>query len=297
MTYPGGKNGAGVYQAIINRMPPHRVYIEPFLGGGAIMRLKRPAAVNIGLDLDADVIRRFRRWRPIPADSAMLAIGGTGQTGEGGQPRQKRRADPTAGSDDAAGRIAGSGDGRRRVDPNPPEKARSSPRARKRDASSYRFEIADAMAFLRDYPYVGDELVYCDPPYMHETRGRRNLYRFEMEDAQHEDLLALLKGLPCRVMLSGYWTRLYARVLKRWDSFTFSAVNRAGQRTTEWVWSNFAEPVALHDYRYLGANFRERERIKRKKARWVNRLVKMPTLERKALLSAIDEAWHEKRAG
>jgi hypothetical protein len=43
MVYAGGKNGAGVYQTIINLMPPHDVYIEPFLGGGAIMRQKRPA--------------------------------------------------------------------------------------------------------------------------------------------------------------------------------------------------------------------------------------------------------------
>ena len=42
MGYPGGKAGAGVYQTIINLMPPHDVYIEPFLGGGAVMRLKRP---------------------------------------------------------------------------------------------------------------------------------------------------------------------------------------------------------------------------------------------------------------
>jgi len=49
MPYPGGKSGAGVYQTIINRMPPHRVYIEPFLGGAAIMRLdsaSRPATAS-----------------------------------------------------------------------------------------------------------------------------------------------------------------------------------------------------------------------------------------------------------
>lgn len=34
MTYKGGKAGAGVYQQIINQIPPHDVYIEPFLGGG-----------------------------------------------------------------------------------------------------------------------------------------------------------------------------------------------------------------------------------------------------------------------
>ncbi len=54
---------------------------------------------------------------------------------------------------------------------------------------------------------------------------------------------------------------------------------------------NFPEPIALHDYRYLGEDFRERERIKRKKQRWVNRLHVMPALERRALLNAITEAW------
>jgi hypothetical protein len=33
MPYPGGKGGDGVFQTIINRMPPHRVYAEPFLAG------------------------------------------------------------------------------------------------------------------------------------------------------------------------------------------------------------------------------------------------------------------------
>ena len=34
MSYPGGKNGAGVYQKIINLMPPHDRYFEPLGGRG-----------------------------------------------------------------------------------------------------------------------------------------------------------------------------------------------------------------------------------------------------------------------
>ena len=52
MNYDGGKNGEGVYQAIINQMPPHTVYIEAFTGSGAVIRRKRPAAVNIALEID-----------------------------------------------------------------------------------------------------------------------------------------------------------------------------------------------------------------------------------------------------
>jgi site-specific DNA-adenine methylase len=41
-SYPGGKAGAGVAQRLINLMPTHAVYIEPFLGHGAVLLHKRP---------------------------------------------------------------------------------------------------------------------------------------------------------------------------------------------------------------------------------------------------------------
>lgn len=50
MRYPGGKNHTGIFQRIINLIPPHRVYVEGFLGSGAIMRFKSPAPVTIGID-------------------------------------------------------------------------------------------------------------------------------------------------------------------------------------------------------------------------------------------------------
>lgn len=56
--YPGGKGN--LYQQIINMIPPHRVYIETHLGGGAIMRHKRPARQNIGIDLDRDALEQVR---------------------------------------------------------------------------------------------------------------------------------------------------------------------------------------------------------------------------------------------
>jgi hypothetical protein len=64
-----------------------------------------------------------------------------------------------------------------------------------------------------------------------------------------------------------------------------------GGPRTEWLWCNFPEPIALHDYRYLGVGFRERERIKRKKQRWTDRLHRLPLLERRALLAAIEQTW------
>ena len=60
-TYPGGKGGAGVYQTIINMIPPHDTYIETHLGSGAIMRYKKPAFRNFGIDIDPAVIES---WQP-----------------------------------------------------------------------------------------------------------------------------------------------------------------------------------------------------------------------------------------
>ena len=102
---------------------------------------------------------------------------------------------------------------------------------------------------------------------------------------------AILAALPCMVMVSGYWSQLYADRLAGWHSIQFEAMTRGSRPATEWLWCNFPPPVALHDYRYLGAGFRERERIKRKKQRWTDRLHRLPMLERQALLAAIEEAW------
>jgi DNA adenine methylase len=59
MAYPGGKDGAGVWQRIVNELPPHDVFISAFLGDCAILRRKKPAAWNIGIDLDGSVCSRF----------------------------------------------------------------------------------------------------------------------------------------------------------------------------------------------------------------------------------------------
>ena len=216
MTYPGGKNGAGVYQTIINQLPPHDVYIEPFLGGGAIMRQKLPAVTaNIGVDRSSSAIAEFA------------------------------------------------------------------------DASGVTAIVGDGIQYLADYKFRGRELVYCDPPYLRETRKcARDLYEYEMTDADHWQLLALLLELPCNVAISGYWSKFYADALADWRLVTFTAQTRRGP-ATECLWMNYPEPTALHDSRFLGGDFRERERIKRKVARWSGKFAKLPELERRGILSSL----------
>lgn len=224
MAYPGGKGGAGVVHKIINQMPPHDVYIEAFLGGGSVMDAKRPAMLNIGIDLDPDVV-------------------------------ESRRGDTITAIN------------------------------------------ADTISFLPEL--VGEHvargarvLVYADPPYLGSVRASsRRIYTHEMMDeADHLNLLAMLKGLACMVMLSGYWSELYERELQGWRSVQFQSMTRGRFPATEWLWMNFPEPFELHDYRYLGENFRERERIKRQQKRWRARLESMPALERYAILEVVNNA-------
>ena len=33
-----------------------------------------------------------------------------------------------------------------------------------------------------------ETLFYCDPPYLHESRGDRNAYKYEMTDDEHKEL-------------------------------------------------------------------------------------------------------------
>lgn len=212
--YAGGKNGAGVYQRLINMMPPHRVYIEAFLGSGAVIRRKRRAiAANVGIDVDGSVIDTH--------------------VAEGLAPRM----------------LIGS----------------------------------------RWREWEGDELVYCDPPYLGSARcsPTRDCYRHEMKgEAEHTRLLRILTSLPAMVMVSGYASELYDQALKDWRRVTFMAQTRGGPKE-EVVWMNYPEPKALHDYSYLGEDFHDRCRIARKIKRWTRKLAGLPVLERAAVIDAI----------
>ncbi len=224
--YPGGKGGSGVYQKIISLMPPHRVYIECFLGNGSILRYKKPAEKNIGIEIDAKVIREF--WKDSPFDKPIEIL-----------------------NEDAVKFL--------------------------KEASKYSW-------------YNKDCLIYCDPPYLKEVRrSNRQIYRCEfMNTPQHIQLLCALQKLNCNVMISGYDSDVYNKILFDWRKVEFTGVSRGGA-TTETVWLNFPEPLELHDYQFLGDDYRQRENIKRKKQRWINRLQKMNPQERYAFLSAFEE--------
>jgi DNA adenine methylase len=151
--------------------------------------------------------------------------------------------------------------------------------------------VGDAISVLPSLRLGPDALVYADPPYPMASRRRsRRLYRYELSDEDHRRLCRCLRSLACRVMVSTYANPIYAGLLGDWRVVTISSVTRGGGRSTELVYCNFPETDERHDVRFLGHNYRERERIKRRVARWVAMLRAMTPAERAAALAAIDEA-------
>ena len=211
MRYPGGKGKC--FQHIINVLPPHSVYIEAFLGAGAVLRHKRPAEINIAVDRDPRVIQRWVSERP----------------------------------------------------------------------SFAKYVEADALDYLASREYRGDEVVYCDPPYLPSTRRRRRVYLHDFTEADHVRLLSVLLSLPCRVLISGYDSCLYRERLKGWTIKTYFA-KAHDRRREEKLWFNFPEPDRLHDGRYWGANFRQRQAVKRRLERLKHRISKLDPRERHELL-------------
>lgn len=130
-------------------------------------------------------------------------------------------------------------------------------------------------------------VVYIDPPYpLHSRKSDRHIYKYEMTDLQHVKLAMLANTLSCDVLISTYENNLYDAYLRGWTKKTWTAMTRQGP-ATEVLYMNYSEIDELHDYSYLGANYRERERIAKKVKRMVNKMQSLPQLERLAILNAI----------
>lgn len=158
------------------------------------------------------------------------------------------------------------------------------------DGASARVICGDALIELATLkPTLSDRaVIYCDPPYVHSTRTSRHGYKFEMTDEQHASLLALLQEMPCHVLLSGYPSKLYAQELKSWRCISYRTRTR-GRTLTECLWCNFPEPTKLHDWRFIGKNYRERLTLKRFATRFLTRLDAMPELKRNFVLNLVHQ--------
>lgn len=140
----------------------------------------------------------------------------------------------------------------------------------------------DAFRFLDNYPFSGDEMLFCDPPYLPTTRRKQRIYKHELTVRDHERLVGLLATLNCRVMLSGYPNTLYSEALRDWQQVELSVTSHVGPRK-ELLWLNYDPPEVPHDTSYLGSTFRDREQIHRRHQRLISRIRRLSAGERSML--------------
>ena len=211
LTYYGGKQQLAKF--IIDRIPPHRIYCEPFCGGAAIFFRKPPSPVEILNDTNREMVNFYKVvQREFAALEAELAI--TLHSRD-----QHRKAEVIYQNPDMFSEVkrawaiwvlanegfGGMLDGSFGY-------CRSGSHTKKiinkRDSLTYDYAIrlenvqlesTDAIRIIKSRD-TGETFHYCDPPYFNSDCGHYEGYSRE----NFEDLLKTLESIEGRFILSSY---------------------------------------------------------------------------------------------
>ncbi len=251
LKYPGSK--ANIAEWIVSFFPPHKHYIEPFFGSGAVFFNKPPAPHEVINDLSGDVVNLFRVVRERGEELAALI-----EMTPWARDECAIAHIPTSDPMERARRLVvktwqahGAGEARGgttwshtlitlRYVERPAMWRKLPPRilaliGRLRDAE---IENRDAVNMLADYA-APDVLIYADPPYPLSARNGL-MYQYEMTDADHAALLDALDAHPGPVVLSGYHCALYDERLSHWHTVERKTQAEKGNTRTEVLWLNGA---------------------------------------------------------
>ncbi|WP_428657602.1 hypothetical protein [Runella sp.] len=251
--YFGGKSADGHFHQIINFITPHITYVEPFGGKLGIFRQKREAKRTFVIERNHDLIPFYKQHGFTVYDGSIPFQGDYDNDTECFYRHIMKNS---------LGRFC---------------------------------LIGDALRVLEDMREEFDSygvFLYVDPPYpLDSRRDSRPNYKFEMSDHEHDLLLETLYSFDkAHIAISTYENEIYNDWLAgkgiEWNMEEISAQTRHG-RVTEQLWMNYPAPAELHDYRYLGADFREREDIIRKQKRWAANFAELSILEQKAMLEIL----------
>lgn len=257
--YHGGKFRLAHW--VIAQMPNHICYTEAFGGAAGVLLQKPRAYAEVYNDLDGDIVNLFKVLRdPEQRDQLIEQLiltpysreefenAWSMATTEVEQARRTIiRAQMGFGSAGATKGITGF-----RIDTKRQYGTAQSLWADYPEhlgfigqrLSGVLIENRPAIQVIKDHD-APTTLHYVDPPYVHDTRysgaktGR--IYRHEMNDKDHLDLLSNLLELEGMVMLSGYPSELYDDVLKDWKRVDTKARISSGRGTDtriECLWIN-----------------------------------------------------------
>lgn len=101
----------------------------------------------------------------------------------------------------------------------------------------------NALELIKEYNQL-NTLVYLDPPYLKSARTSGNMYDVEMSEEEHVLLGKILLEAKSKIILSGYYTSLYAKLYKGWRMVAKEVPNHSSQakkkeRRIECLWLNY----------------------------------------------------------
>ena len=254
MKYPGSKWSLADW--IINLFPQHHSYLEPFIGSGAILFNKPRSSIETVNDLDGNVVNLFeciradperlartiyltpyarevyeKAFKTVPEDPFEKAVNFYIRLNMGHGFRTN--GEKVGWKNDVQGRERSyaSWDWC-----NLPDKIiEAAERLR-----GVQIENRPAAELIPRFNYE-NVLIYCDPPYMLETRHGKQ-YRCEMDTKEHEELLDILLRHKGYVVISGYDTELYDSMLKGWIKFEKESYTQVMSKKKEVIWMNYDAP-------------------------------------------------------
>ncbi len=247
LNYPGSKWSMASW--IIDHMPDHEVYLEPFFGSGAVFFNKQPVKIETINDLDSRIVNLFKVIRDQPEELARL-VSFTPLSREEYKGSYEQHPDPL---EDArrflvrcwmaiGAKTSDITGWRSSISPNSPNNARQWSAVPETimgitdRLKGAQIENQDALDLIQRYNR-SNVLIYADPPYVRSTRTNRH-YAHEMDEQGHAALIEVLLDHQGPVILSGYENDLYERYLSSWHLEEMIVSAEAGARKKETLWIN-----------------------------------------------------------
>jgi DNA adenine methylase len=248
--YFGGKWAIAPW--VIENMPNHEIYVEPFGGGASVLLRKPPAKFEVYNDLDSEIYGIFKVLQSSEQCQRLARmLKRTPWAREQYREAFTASTEPVVRAQRALVRAymsihhsalfnPGKIGGFASTDASGVRSWRNYPRALvhvTRRLKHIVLENRDAFKVIDTHDTPGT-LFFVDPPYLPSTRNPSAKYRCEMTEAQHIELLTRLNAIKGRAMVAGYPSGLYDDMLKDWTRLEKSHYARSNgvRKSTEVLW-------------------------------------------------------------